>query len=295
MLPPTLLAAAEAALAAAGEPLPLQSYEILKGGYSSRSVKIMSRRNAYLLKWHEDSAPDTYVHEAYSLHVLREAGVLRVPAVLAAGSATAETPGFLLQEWIPTRPWPIKLNRVLGARIAELHRCGNAAPGYAMLSRMYEVDPPPWTDWVTCYREHFLRPAIRRASERGLLTPELERDLERVLGRLDDVLGGVTRAPALIHGDLWRNNILCDTKGQPALIDARAAYADHEYELMIAEEYGGFGLSFFDAYESVWPTEPGRRERRDLYRLHQMLLRLDATFKSTLSEIAAVLRWYVGP
>ena len=294
MIPEALLIAVETVLRDAGEPLPLQQYELLKGGFSSNSVKIASRRGTYLLKWNEQAAPTTYIHEAHSLRVLRDTGVVRVPNVLAATTPTADAPGFLLQEWIPTRAWSRQFNQQLGAKIAQLHRCGIASPGYATISHVSATNNNGWTDWATCYRNQYLRPAINRALRRELLTSAIEHKLERLLERLPELLGGIARQPALIHGDLWRNNILCDLKGQPVLIDPHAAYADHEYELMIAEEYGGFGLTFFAAYETIWPTQPDRRERRDVSRLHPLLQRLDGFYKTTLAEIGAVLQWYVG-
>jgi fructosamine-3-kinase len=298
MFPPALLPPIHAALEAAGEPLPIRSYEMLKGGYSSHSLKIMARRGVYLLKWHEQAEPDTYVHEARGLEALRQAGVVRVPAVLAAARPAGDAPGFLLQEWIPTRKggWPRQMNQQLGATIARLHRAGMIAPGYARVSALDHVgdEAQGWTDWVTCYREHYLVPSIQRKASQGLLSTELQHGLARLLERLEELLGGVARQPALIHGDLWRNNVLCDTKDQPVLIDPHAAYADREYELMIAEEYGGFGPSFFAAYEATWPTEPGRAERRALYQLHSLIQRLGARYSSTPDQIAAIVQWYVG-
>lgn len=299
MFPPALVPVVHAALEAAGEPLPIRSYEMLKGGYSSHSLKIMARRGVYLLKWHADSAPDTYVDEARGLDALRQAGVVRVPNVLAAARPSGDAPGFMLQEWIPTRKggWPRQMNQQLGATIAQLHRAGMAAPGYTLIRAAQHPsdDAHGWTDWATCYREQYLLPAIARAARQNLLPADVQHGVARLLDRFNDLLGGVARQPALIHGDLWRNNVLCDAKGQPVLIDPRAAYADREYDLMIAEDYGGFGLNFFAAYEALWPSEPGRAERRALYRLHSLLQRLGRAHSSAPDEIAAIVRWYVGP
>lgn len=299
-LPAALLSALHAALAAAGEALPIRSYEQLKGGFTSNAVKISARRGVYLLKWSERARPDVYVNEAHSLAAIGRAGVMRVPQVLAAALPDGAAPAFMLQEFIATRKggWPKDMNSRLGALIATLHLSARAAAGYGVVAQLEPVAGVVIglkPDWIAVYTTWYLQPALEHAERTGLLSAELRHGLFALFARLPALLGGVARAPALIHGDLWRNNVLADTRGAPVLIDAHAAYADREYELMIAELYGGFGPSFFSAYEATWPSEPGRRERFDLYRLSYLLTRLgDSCYGSTAAEIAAVVRWYAG-
>jgi fructosamine-3-kinase len=303
MLPPSLLTIVTAALRDAGESLPIRSFEAVKGGYESTSLRIVTRRAVYLLKWHDHSRPGMYTAEARGLEWLLRSGSVRVPRVLAAGEATTDTPGFMLQEWIATRPggWHRQMNQHIGAQIAQLHRSASGAapaPGYGRARDVLDsTQAPPggWRrDWVSSFRECWLRPLVERAAHKALIGPELRHGLDRLMERLEMWLGEVEQRPALIHGDLWRNNVLCDRAGQPVLIDPAAAYADREFELAYAEMYGGFSPSFFAAYEEVWPSAPGRTDRRDLYRLFYMLQRLGRDYGSTTAEVAAVVHWYVG-
>ena len=37
--------------------------------------------------------------------------------------------------------------------------------------------------------------------------------------------------PALLHGDLWSGNLICDNRGMPSLIDPAVYFAHREMEL----------------------------------------------------------------
>ncbi len=100
--------------------------------------------------------------------------------------------------------------------------------------------------------------------------------LERVLEQIDDLLAGVPRRPALIHGDLWSGNVVAAAPdGTPAIIDPAVYYADREAEVAFTELFGGFGSRFYAAYHAAWPLEPGYRDRRDLYNLYHILNHLN--------------------
>ncbi len=293
MLPPALVPVVNAALHEAGEETPVRSFESVKGGYTSTSLRIRTRRAVYLLKW---SGHHSYVAEARGLEAIGRAGALRVPRVLAAADAAGELPGFLLQEWVATKPgWTRDMNRKLGAQLAALHRAGTSAPGFGSVRQLHAggtAEPSGWLpDWPSCFRDHFLRPAIERAERAGALAPALAPGLDRLCARLADWLGG-DEPPALIHGDLWRNNVLCDTRGEPVLIDPAAAYADRELELTYTALWGGFSPSFVQAYQEVWPSLPGLSDRRELYKLCLLLQRADRP--NELGPVAATVRWFVG-
>ena len=163
-IPPELLEVVATHLGAAGNPHPVQRVEPARGGYSvAAKARLVTRRGSYLLKWQAEHRPRLFTGEAYALERLREAGVIRVPAVLVAVDATPDLPGYILEEWIGHASTEAHLRRVgsrLGGRIAELHRCGVAegaqTPGYGLGHHGHywgETKPSTWDDWATFYRE----------------------------------------------------------------------------------------------------------------------------------------------
>jgi fructosamine-3-kinase len=159
----------------------------------------------------------------------------------------------------------------LGRGLAAVHRSaagrfGFAGPTYCGATRQDNT----WTaTWVEFYRERRLRAILRRVEEdRGLDAAE-RRAYERVLERLPELLAH-DPIPSLNHGDLWSGNVLQTDRG-PALVDPACAWADREMEMGMVTLFGGFGESFWRAYDEAWPLPPDWRERNPIYQLYHVL------------------------
>jgi fructosamine-3-kinase len=301
LLPSALIEPVLEALRAAGDPTPIRAMSPVKGGFVSHALRLTTGRASYFLKWTDRPAHGRYGREARGLALFAQTGTVRVPTVLAARDATAEAPGFLLQEWLRPPPREQALGRTgdrLGVQVAALHRVaaldGRPLPGYGF--GLLDGDgAEPWdADWATCYGRRCLEPAIAEAATAGQMSLPRQRALDALLARLDDWLGAVARQPSLLHGDLWRNNVLCAADGALVLIDPRPYLGDREAELAYAEWGGGFGLKFYAAYEEAWPLPPGREERRDLYLIWYMLRNLAHGELRRGAAIDSLLHRYVG-
>lgn len=303
MLPQSLLPAVLDALHQAGDRSPIKSVKPVKGGYVSQALRLWTRQSSYLVKWNRNS-PDLFTKEARSLALLAHVGSFRVPAVLAAADAQGDTPCFIVQEWIEASraAWRLRLGRTFGAQLARLHRANHDSPaqvpGYGLdFDTHFGVWPQlnAWdADWTRFWREQRLRPQIELAARNALLTPGLHAGLERLLDRLAEWFDGVEREPALLHGDLWSGNVLCDAAGAAVLIDPCLYYGDREAELAYIDLYGDFPPAFYWAYDEVWPPNRDRGDRRDLYNLYHFLGKLNARGPMHVGRVEAVVHWYVG-
>ena len=122
------------------------------------------------------------------------------------------------------------------------------------------------------------------ASERGKLEEFLERAGEYLVE---------PERPALLHGDLWGGNYMIDRAGEPWLIDP-AVYIGHpEADLAMTELFGGFGASFYKAYHTTSPIDPGYRGRRDLYNLYHLLNHLNLFGSAYLYSVKSVMEQYL--
>ena len=85
---------------------------------------------------------------------------------------------------------------------------------------------------------------------------------------------------------------MVDDEGHPWLIDP-ASYVGHaEADLAFTELFGGFDRSFYDAYQSVIPLDPGYRDRRDIYNLYHLVKHLNLFGSGYLPSVLTVLRKY---
>jgi fructosamine-3-kinase len=262
----------------------VRSARKVTGGYESNSFKLTTSRASYFVKW---SQKGRFAQEQRGLELIRATGTIRVPNVLAARDADDGQPGFLVQEWLePPKGDPLaqRTGAQLGEALARLHLAPAPIDGYA---RALEA---PFGSWVDCYREGCLGPAIEDAAARGQMPPPRRASLERLIGRLEALLGDVPRKPSLLHGDFHRGNVLEAKGGELVIIDPHPWVGDREVELAQTEWQFRFPPRFYAAYEAHYPSWPGRAERRDLY-LVWLALRWGG---ARVGQVDALLRWYVG-
>ncbi|NNJ12702.1 phosphotransferase [Chloroflexales bacterium ZM16-3] len=291
-LPGTLRAQLEAALGA-----PITQAEPLGQSFGARLLRISTPQGRFALKWADRPLPGALSAEGRGLELLGSVGQVRIPAVIAiADPPPEEGPAFLLSEWLEGGGASVDM-AALGAQLAALHR--STAPAYGLDHDNYIGGTPQlngWlSDWPTFFVERRLLPQVERAGARGLLGAGRRHGLERLLARVGDLLGGVSRLPSLLHGDLWGGNVVAaGPSGAPALIDPAVYYGDREAEIAFTELFGGFGPAFYEAYRRTWPLEPGYAERRDLYNLYHLLNHLNLFGESYGASVDAAVRRYGG-
>jgi fructosamine-3-kinase len=87
--------------------------------------------------------------------------------------------------------------------------------------------------------------------------------IERVAARVEELLPAKPPA-ALLHGDLWKGNILVANGSVAALIDPACYHGHSEVDLAMLTLFDAPGESFWEAYGAL---EPGWEARRPVYQL----------------------------
>lgn len=180
--------------------------------------------------------------------------------------------------------------------LAALH--GIEAPRYGfacdtLIGPLSQPNPES-DDWIAFFRDHRLLHMARAALAEGRLGQGMMSRIERLAGRLPDLIGQPA-APALIHGDVWGGNVLVRNGQVAAFIDPAIYHADPEIELAFSTLLGTFGAEFFARYQEHRPLRPGFFEvRRDLYNLYPLLVHVRLFGDSYLSQIDGIVRRMVG-
>jgi fructosamine-3-kinase len=253
------------------------------------STAVGPKRQRFVLKWSEAGPSAALVAEARGLDLLREAGGVRVPQVLAA------EPSFILMELIPSGRAAPNFGEVLGRGLAALHRV--AAPQFGLdhdntCGATVQVNHPR-SSWVEFYRDCRLAPQVKLLGEKNAGTPRLFALLDAVMDRLDAWLPNDCMA-SLVHGDLWGGNCLVDARGGPVLIDPAVYFGHREGDLAMMELFGGFDARVFRAYAEAWPLDPGARERRPLYQLYHLLNHANLFGGEYLARVEQVAARFAG-
>ena len=207
--------------------------------------------------------------EGYMLRYLREHSPLPVPEALNEAS------DLLLMEYIAGES---ELDdgslRHLGELMAALHEV--SAPRFG-LERDTLIGPlhqpnPKSDSWIDFFRERRLRYMVGVARESGQLPGEMELRLLRMADGLDKFLIEPAQ-PSLIHGDMWRTNVLVRDGRVAGIIDPALYYAHNEMELAYMTLFDGTGAAFFEAYQAHIPIDQEFHDaRRHVYNLYPLLV-----------------------
>lgn len=302
-LPPSLNERIRIELDRLGDTSEVRAVRSLGGGCINNAQRLQTEKQVYYLKWNAQPLPGMFRAEAEGLRLMHATRTVRVPEPFAADDPFDHTPGFILMEWIEM-PYGLghKIDMdALGEQLAEMHRVGTSPkqpPAYGLDRDNYIGSNPQingWeVDWAAFYRSRRLIPQMELARRNGLLNGSRARRLEKLIEQLDRWLDGVERRPCLLHGDLWGGNVMAGPGSQPVLIDPAVYYGDREADIAFTELFGGFSKRFYQAYESVYPLEPGYAERRDLYNLYHLMNHLNLFGEGYGSQVDAVLRRYVS-
>jgi fructosamine-3-kinase len=303
MLPDTLRDEIHAALRTIGDSTPIIHEKPVSGGCIHQAMQLHTQTDVYFLKWNQDVISGMFSTEAEGLNLIRQTNTLRVPAVIKVREKQGNCPAYLLMEWVggESRSSGEFDQKTLGEGLAEMHGkgqspCSPTAYGLEadnFLGRAIQCNG--WdTNWVDFYRQKRLLPQIKTAQKNGHMPPERYKRLDKLIDHLDQWLGDVERRPCLVHGDLWRGNVMSDEQGKPVLLDPAVYYADREVEIAYTQLFGGFSRNFYDAYQRSWPLEAGFAERRDLYNLYHLINHLNHFGEPYGTQIDEVLRYYVG-
>ena len=275
-----------------GRPVVIQDSHPVHGGSVNEAFRLETDAGPFFLKTNSaDQFPSLFSGEAHGLHLLRQAGDLRVPAFIAQGECDGTT--FLLLEYIAPAEEDDGFQSRFGRKLAQLHRHTHATFGLDRdnhIGLLPQVNTPN-LDWAEFLIHCRFMPLVKMARDnKRIHTGDVLR-FERLYGQLPSLFPA--ELPALLHGDLWKNNFLVAADGEAVLIDPAVYYGHREMDLAMTRLFGGFYRDFYEAYQEEEPLAPDWEERVDLCNLYPLLVHLNLFGGSYADRVSSVLRKYV--
>ncbi len=236
--------------------------------------------------------PGMFAAEFKGLQLLISSGTIRIPEPIVFNNNFIVLEMFRESE--KTDAWREKLGRQLAA----LHRSSPSDRfGFEMDNYLgTTVQPNSRTEnWLNFWRDQRLGWQLELyANKAGSDDPLLQLG-DRLMVRLDEILGTVDESPVLLHGDLWSGNAAADENGEPVIFDPACYYGHREAELGIMRMFGGFGQRFEAAYNEVWPWQDGVDNRVAVYRLYHELNHLNlfghSYYQNCINTINSILMY----
>ncbi|GAA5178805.1 fructosamine kinase family protein [Niveibacterium umoris] len=270
-----LAVAIEAAIrASTGSRFRISAHQTVSGGSAHQHWSLRGSGAQYFVKTGPTASHAAFAAEIDGLNALASSGVVRTPAVIAAG----ETPdaAFLILEHLDLRP----MRREDGARCATALAALHAIQGtqYGWPRDNYIGASPqsntPHDDWPTFFAQRRLAPQLAAAARHGH-RGELQTHGARVIEKISAFFLDHRAPPSLLHGDLWSGNFAVLDSGEPVLFDPAVHYGDREADFAMSELFGGLPESFYAGYRAAAPLADGYAQRRTLYNFYHVLNHLN--------------------
>jgi fructosamine-3-kinase len=259
---------------ATGKAFQVDHADPVSGGCINQGFHLQGNGREFFVKLNAASALTMFEAEATGLEEIAATGTVRVPLPTCAGSNRERA--WLVLEYLPLSSGGPRAMEALGERLAAMHCTTQERFGW---TRDNTIGSTPQSnahlsDWSEFWRRHRLGYQLDLAARNGH-SRELQRKGALLLEWVPNLFVGHRPAASLLHGDLWAGNAAATSDNEPVVFDPAVYYGDREVDLAMTVLFGGFPAEFYSAYESVWPLDPGHRERRDLYNLYHVLNHLN--------------------
>jgi len=262
------------------------------GGCINHCYKIETIAGDFFLKYNfAEKYPGMFAAEARGLELLRSASALRIPEVILQFESGKFS--FLVLEFLGNGKRRENFWKEFGSGLAKIHRQSAAKFGLdhdnyigslVQSNRMHDR-------WSTFYNEERLQAQLALAVNHQRISEKSVRSFEKIFSRLEELIP--VESPALLHGDLWNGNFLNGPSGEACLLDPAVYFGHREMDLAMSRLFGGFDPEFYEAYQDVFPLQPGSDERIPLMQLYPLLVHVNLFGGSYVQQVEDILKKFM--
>lgn len=261
------------------------------GGSINYTYRITAGNNQFFCKINSlTDFPGLFDAEQKGLELLAQQQLIRIPRVIA--NERYGNNQVLILEWIEQGLQTEAFWETFGRQLAALHhqqqnRFGLDADNY--MGALPQINEPT-DNWIDFFINQRLQPQIKLAINHHLLETAHVAQFERLYHKLAELFPA--EPAALLHGDLWSGNYLCDATGQPVLIDPAVYYGHRSMDLAMTTLFGGFDALFYESYAYHFPLPANYQQQWEVCNLYPLLIHLNLFGKSYLAGILNTIRRY---
>ncbi|MFN4122522.1 MAG: fructosamine kinase family protein [Flavobacteriales bacterium] len=244
------------------------------GGSINQTFKLVTLHQTFFVKVNDaEQFPDLFDCEFRGLHEIAAVIPDYVPNVICFGEE--DDSQLLFMEWIEPGGSTEYSSQEAGRVLATLHRHSREKFGLEYDNYMGSLRQinKECNSFAEFYTENRILPQVKMSVDKGLINKDKIKAFEKFCSKIDEL---IPKEPAsLIHGDLWRGNLLHSRDEKPYLIDPAISYSHRETDLAMLRLFGRPSDALFEMYEDEFPTAPGRLDRERYFQLYPLLIHLN--------------------
>ena len=267
------------------------TYTPVGGGSINHTYRITAAKDTFFCKINELATfPNLFEAERHGLELLAQQQVIRIPQVVTSGENGEHQ--VLILEWIEQGLQTDTFWARFGKQLAALHHIQRKQFGLDTDNYMgcLPQSNQPTDNWTGFFIEQRLQPQVKLAVNRGLLEGAHVQQFEKLYQQLGNLFA--PQPAALLHGDLWSGNFLCDASQNPVLIDPAVYYGHRSIDMAMTTLFGGFDSLFYESYNYHYPQPVNYRQQWEVCNLYPLLIHLNLFGKSYLADIVHTIRRY---
>lgn len=268
---------------------PIQFHAIGGGSINNTYQLVLKSQRKYFLKVNSASKyPKLFQQEKKGLEFLNNQNILRTPSVIVCDEI--DNYQILVLEWVEEGLRTERTWKKFGEQLAALHHVTNPWFGFEEDNYMGALSQlnARYDTWVEFFVHCRLQPQIEIAKRNNLLHIKELNAFENLYWRLGNIFNN--EPPALVHGDLWSGNFMCDQNSEPVLIDPAACFSHRSMDLAMTTLFGGFDRSFYESYKHHFPMPDNYSEQWEICNLYPLLIHLNLFGPGYLQPIGQTLK-----
>ena len=259
------------------------------GGSINQTYRLSLGNHNFFCKVNSASKfPHLFLKERSGIELIKKQGCIKVPDVMDCFEAEGRQ--VLLMEWISTGERTENFWKKFGEQLAALHRVSNSYFGLNEDNYMGSVHQSnqPSDSWIGFFYGQRLQPLLHKCTAKKLLSAKHRQQFENLYPQLPAIFDKKQK-PALVHGDLWSGNYMCNERSEPVLIDPAVCFGHPAADLGMTTLFGGFRPAFYEAYHYHSPFPPNYKEQWQVCNLYPLLIHLYLFGGSYLPQIEQTL------
>jgi len=259
------------------------------GGSINASFEIHANHHVFFCKINNATKfPHLFDSEQKGLALISKQQIIATPRIIDCFESNNHQ--FLILEWIKEGERTTAFWKTFGAQLAALHHVNHSEFGLDHSNYMGAVtqDNEWLSDWTSFFIQKRLEPLVKQCGNKHLLNTNHQDAFEMIYRRMRDLFEPAP--PALLHGDLWSGNFMCNYQQQPVLIDPAVYFGHRSMDLGMTTLFGGFDPAFYEAYHYHFPLPIHHKAQWKICNLYPLLIHLLLFGKTYLSSIESTLQ-----